>query len=263
MAECLICSEPLNDPSETIKQLTSCSHAFHTKCIDTWILKERHSRCPICRVDVSPAQFPGMAVENVADPVLQAQLRQAEQLSRAGGGGGAGVPSMAEILAGGGAGGGGGQNANLQAALNASRAMAAQEAAREAREAANLQAALNASGAAFGGGGGGGAGEEGENLQRGIAASLAQQGWTCPNCTFVNNDAMPYCEMCQTPRPGGGGGTRRRKRKQRGGSQNMRNMLNKLSNNRQKLKNMKNNTLKLLKNHANSTRRKSSKRSRR
>jgi hypothetical protein len=43
----------------------------------------------------------------------------------------------------------------------------------------------------------------------------------------------------------------------------MRNMLNKLSNNRQKLKNMKNNTLKLLKNHANSTRRKSSKRSRR
>jgi hypothetical protein len=256
MAECPICKEDLNDPSQTIKQLTTCPHAFHTNCIDTWILTQGHSRCPICRVDVSPAQFSGLAVENIADPVLQAQLRQAEELSRAGGGG----ASMAEILAGGGA--GGGHNNNLQAALNASRAMAAAE---EAREAANLQAALNASGAAFGGGAGGGAGagEEGENIQRGIAASLAQQGWTCPNCTFINNDAMPYCEICQTPRPGGGGGTRRRKRKQRGGSQKMLNVLTKLSNNRQKIKNMKNNTLRLLKKHANSTRRKPSNRSRR
>ena len=282
--------EDLNDPEQTIKRLTTCKHAFHTACIDNWILTQGHSRSPDCRVDVSPAQFPGLAVENVADPVLQAHLRQAEELSRAlaagggggGGGGGAGAgagaganeqnanlqialnASRALAAGGGGAGAGAGaQNANLQRGLNASRALAAEVAAQEAKNAANLQRALNASRAPsmaqILAGGGGGSGQ-GQVNQRGFA----QAGWTCPRCTFFNNEIMPYCEVCRQPKPGGGGSSERKsRRKQRGGSQKMHNVLTKLTNNRQKIKNMKNNTLRLLKIHANSTRRKSSNRSRR
>ena len=304
MAACSICLEDLNDPEQTIKKLTTCKHAFHTACIDNWILTQGHSRCPDCRVDVSPAQFPGLAVENVADPVLQAHLRQAEELSRAlaagGGGAGAGAgaganeqnanlqmalnASRALAAGGGGAGaqnanlqmalnasralaaGGGGagaQNANLQRGLNASRALAAEVAAQEAKNAANLQRGLNASrvpsmAQILAGGGGGSA--QGQVNQRGFA----QAGWTCPRCTFFNNEIMPYCEVCRQPKPGGGGSSERKsRRKQRGGSQKMHNVLTKLTNNRKKIKNMKNNTLRLLKIHANSTRRKSSNRSRR
>ena len=148
-------------------------------------------------------------------------------------------------------------------ALNASRALAAEVAAQEAKNAANLQRALAASRAPsmaqiLAGGGGGSA--QGQVNQRGFAKA----GWTCPRCTFFNNEIMPYCEVCQQPKPGGAGSSERKsRRKQRGGSRNLLNMINKLSNNRKKLKNMKNNTLRLLKNHANSTRRKSSNRSRR
>lgn len=35
---------------EKIKKLPPCSHCYHSKCIKTWLLREK--TCPLCKVEV-------------------------------------------------------------------------------------------------------------------------------------------------------------------------------------------------------------------
>ena len=46
--KCVICQFDIEDGSD-IKQL-NCEHIYHDKCIDAWLLKEKH--CPFCKVEV-------------------------------------------------------------------------------------------------------------------------------------------------------------------------------------------------------------------
>jgi hypothetical protein len=48
---CSICIDDYDDKSE-IRQL-KCTHIFHIKCIDPWLLKESY-KCPLCRDDTLP-----------------------------------------------------------------------------------------------------------------------------------------------------------------------------------------------------------------
>lgn len=63
--ECSVClSEFVED--ERLRLLPKCSHAFHVRCIDTWL--KCHSNCPMCRANVagtipSPPQPPLLAGE--------------------------------------------------------------------------------------------------------------------------------------------------------------------------------------------------------
>lgn len=48
---CAICKENLNG-AESINELPcNKNHAFHSKCINKWIIEKRleHAKCPICR----------------------------------------------------------------------------------------------------------------------------------------------------------------------------------------------------------------------
>nr|XP_017234728.1 PREDICTED: E3 ubiquitin-protein ligase Os04g0590900-like isoform X1 [Daucus carota subsp. sativus] len=47
--ECSVCLSEFQE-SENLRLLPKCSHAFHVKCIDTWL--RAHSNCPLCRGDV-------------------------------------------------------------------------------------------------------------------------------------------------------------------------------------------------------------------
>ncbi|KAK4803796.1 hypothetical protein SAY86_003613 [Trapa natans] len=48
-SECSVC---LNDfrEGESLRLLPKCSHAFHIRCIDTWL--RSHTNCPLCRANV-------------------------------------------------------------------------------------------------------------------------------------------------------------------------------------------------------------------
>jgi len=46
---CAICQDAM-DPSQSIRRINHCQHAFHRSCIDTWF--ESGVTCPICRVDI-------------------------------------------------------------------------------------------------------------------------------------------------------------------------------------------------------------------
>ncbi|XP_062209113.1 RING-H2 finger protein ATL47-like [Phragmites australis] len=53
--ECAVCLAEFA-PEERLKQLPSCSHAFHIDCIDTWL---RHNvSCPLCRTVVTGGPLP-------------------------------------------------------------------------------------------------------------------------------------------------------------------------------------------------------------
>lgn len=56
--DCAVCLSGFND-DDTLRLLPMCSHAFHTGCIDTWLLSS--STCPICRNSLFAA---GYSVEN-------------------------------------------------------------------------------------------------------------------------------------------------------------------------------------------------------
>ncbi|XP_057981360.1 RING-H2 finger protein ATL43 [Malania oleifera] len=49
-AVCLNRFEPT--PTELLKFLPKCKHAFHIECLDTWL--DAHSTCPLCRSRVNP-----------------------------------------------------------------------------------------------------------------------------------------------------------------------------------------------------------------
>ncbi|KAG0527889.1 hypothetical protein BDA96_06G272200 [Sorghum bicolor] len=44
--ECAVCLGNF-DAAELLRVLPACRHAFHTECVDTWLLA--HSTCPVCR----------------------------------------------------------------------------------------------------------------------------------------------------------------------------------------------------------------------
>lgn len=49
--ECAVCLSRF-DPSEVLRLLPKCKHAFHIECVDTWL--DAHSTCPLCRYRVDP-----------------------------------------------------------------------------------------------------------------------------------------------------------------------------------------------------------------
>ncbi|PKA66262.1 RING-H2 finger protein ATL51 [Apostasia shenzhenica] len=51
--DCSVCLAEFRD-GESLRRLPKCGHAFHQRCIDTWL--KAHSSCPLCRAGVvSPA----------------------------------------------------------------------------------------------------------------------------------------------------------------------------------------------------------------
>ncbi|KAJ6374077.1 hypothetical protein OIU78_029727 [Salix suchowensis] len=49
--ECAVCLTRF-EPTEVLKLLPKCKHAFHVECVDTWL--DAHSTCPLCRYRVDP-----------------------------------------------------------------------------------------------------------------------------------------------------------------------------------------------------------------
>ncbi|KAL5974047.1 hypothetical protein ACLOJK_030709 [Asimina triloba] len=49
--ECAVCLCRF-EPSEVLRLLPKCKHAFHVECVDTWL--DAHSTCPLCRYRVDP-----------------------------------------------------------------------------------------------------------------------------------------------------------------------------------------------------------------
>lgn len=49
VTDCSVCLSEFQD-DESIRLLPKCSHAFHLKCIDTWL--KSHSNCPLCRASI-------------------------------------------------------------------------------------------------------------------------------------------------------------------------------------------------------------------
>jgi Ring finger domain len=46
---CAICQDAV-EPTQPVRRINRCQHAFHRSCIDTWF--ESGVTCPICRVDI-------------------------------------------------------------------------------------------------------------------------------------------------------------------------------------------------------------------
>ncbi|CAN7069456.1 unnamed protein product [Brassica rapa subsp. trilocularis] len=49
--ECAVCLARF-EPTEVLRLLPKCKHAFHIECVDTWL--DAHSTCPLCRYRVDP-----------------------------------------------------------------------------------------------------------------------------------------------------------------------------------------------------------------
>ncbi|CAA7026717.1 unnamed protein product [Microthlaspi erraticum] len=49
--ECAVCLARF-EPTEVLRLLPKCKHAFHVECVDTWL--DAHSTCPLCRYQVDP-----------------------------------------------------------------------------------------------------------------------------------------------------------------------------------------------------------------
>lgn len=59
--DCAVCLGEFKE-GEWLRYLPSCSHSFHTSCIDTWFLN--HANCPLCRTEVQ-----SLKLENLESPV--------------------------------------------------------------------------------------------------------------------------------------------------------------------------------------------------
>nr|XP_043607930.1 RING-H2 finger protein ATL46-like [Erigeron canadensis] len=63
--DCAVCLCEFS-PHDKLRLIPICSHAFHTHCIDTWLLSK--STCPLCRVNLSnviPSQYHNGLRENL------------------------------------------------------------------------------------------------------------------------------------------------------------------------------------------------------
>lgn len=58
--ECAVCLNKF-EPTEILRLLPKCKHAFHVECVDTWL--DAHSTCPLCRYRVDPEDV--LLVEDV------------------------------------------------------------------------------------------------------------------------------------------------------------------------------------------------------
>lgn len=76
--ECAVCLTNY-EPTEVLRLLPKCKHAFHVECLDTWL--DAHSTCPLCRHRVEPEDV--LLIEHNKPTFLpqnQPQLNQASQL---------------------------------------------------------------------------------------------------------------------------------------------------------------------------------------
>lgn len=48
--ECSVCLTEFSE-GESLRRLPHCSHAFHVRCIDTWL--KLHANCPVCRACIA------------------------------------------------------------------------------------------------------------------------------------------------------------------------------------------------------------------
>ncbi|XP_047062050.1 RING-H2 finger protein ATL63-like [Lolium rigidum] len=55
---CSVCLERL-EPTDLVRRLGNCAHAFHTGCIDRWI-DVGEMTCPLCRSNLLPRQRGGL-----------------------------------------------------------------------------------------------------------------------------------------------------------------------------------------------------------
>ncbi|XP_067420076.1 RING finger protein 148 [Emydura macquarii macquarii] len=60
---CVVCLE-VYKPKDVVRILR-CSHLFHRKCIDPWLLK--HSTCPVCKCDILRAEETELSVKSEAE----------------------------------------------------------------------------------------------------------------------------------------------------------------------------------------------------
>uniref|UniRef100_A0A674IKN6 Ring finger protein 148 n=2 Tax=Terrapene triunguis TaxID=2587831 RepID=A0A674IKN6_9SAUR len=60
---CVVCLE-VYMPKDVVR-LLRCSHIFHRKCIDPWLLK--HRTCPVCKCDILKARETELPVKNEAE----------------------------------------------------------------------------------------------------------------------------------------------------------------------------------------------------
>ncbi|KAL8096119.1 RING-H2 finger protein ATL43-like [Apium graveolens] len=65
--ECAVCLTNY-EPSEVLRLLPKCKHAFHVECLDTWL--DAHSTCPLCRHRVEPED---VLLLNQSKPTFQSQ----------------------------------------------------------------------------------------------------------------------------------------------------------------------------------------------
>ncbi|WOL06307.1 E3 ubiquitin-protein ligase [Canna indica] len=53
--DCAVCLSEFRE-DESLRLLPKCRHAFHVRCIDTWL--KSHSNCPLCRASIVPMNSP-------------------------------------------------------------------------------------------------------------------------------------------------------------------------------------------------------------
>ncbi|CAN6314042.1 unnamed protein product [Urochloa humidicola] len=73
--ECAVCLAEFA-PGERLKQLPSCSHAFHIDCIDTWL--HHNVSCPLCRTVVTGGV--ALPLAGFRDDCYEASCRDLQQL---------------------------------------------------------------------------------------------------------------------------------------------------------------------------------------
>ncbi|XP_019398990.1 PREDICTED: RING finger protein 148-like [Crocodylus porosus] len=61
---CVVCLEAYK--SKDVVRILQCSHFFHEKCIDPWLLQ--HRTCPVCKCDILQTKVMEAPVKNEAEP---------------------------------------------------------------------------------------------------------------------------------------------------------------------------------------------------
>ncbi|KAL5769109.1 hypothetical protein ACOSQ2_015892 [Xanthoceras sorbifolium] len=75
--ECAVCLTRF-EPTEVLRLLPKCKHAFHVECVDTWL--DSHSTCPLCRNRVDPEDILLIQGVNIFHPESQQLSPQREDL---------------------------------------------------------------------------------------------------------------------------------------------------------------------------------------